>query len=59
MTTVEKRTTSNQEYSFGRKGEKGFEDINVLVEFCTMPNDLKEDCIKKIKDSLRNALYII
>ena len=58
MTTIEKRGSTNQEYDLGKKGEKGLEDINVVVEFCTMPNELKEDCISKIKDYVGNTYYI-
>ena len=46
----QQRAQNFQELEFGKRGEKGMEDINVIVEFCTMNNETKEKCITKIKE---------
>lgn len=44
------KSTINQEFDLGKRGEKGLDDINVIVDFCTMPNEMREKTILKIKE---------
>lgn len=47
----EKKTSTNQVFDdLGKRGEKGLEDIIVNVEFCTMPTDVRNNTITKIKE---------
>lgn len=56
---AEKRTSTNQEFvDLGKRGEKGLDDIIVNVEFCTMPTELREKAILKIKELMGKYLFI-
>lgn len=48
---MEKGTSSMQPLAnLGKRGEKGIEDIEVIVEFSTMSSEIKRKTIEKIKE---------
>lgn len=55
---AQQRAANYQEFDLGKRGEKELEDINVIVEFCTMNNDTKEKCIRKIKELMSNIFIL-
>ena len=37
-----------------RRGDKEIDEIKPIVNYCTMPADLKMDTIEKIRDAMSN-----
>ena len=56
MTGIEKKS-SNTNSKFTqkiRRGDKEIDEIKPIVNYCTMPADLKMDTIEKIRDAMSN-----
>ena len=42
-----------------RRGDKEIDEIKPIVNYCTMPSELKLDAIEKIRDAMSKLLFLI
>ena len=40
-----------------RRGDKEIDEIKPIVNYCTMPVELKMDTIEKIRDAMSNLIF--
>ena len=61
MSEAEKKS-SNTNAKFTqeiRRGDKEIDEIKPIVNYCTMPQELKLDAIEKIRDAMSNLFLFI
>ena len=61
MSEAEKKS-SNTNAKFTqeiRRGDKEIDEIKPIVNYCTMPQELKLDAIEKIRDAMSNLFLSI
>jgi hypothetical protein len=61
MSEAEKKS-SNTNAKFTqeiRRGDKEIDEIKPIVNYCTMPQELKFDAIEKIRDAMSNLFFLI
>ncbi len=61
MSEAEKKS-SNTNAKFTqeiRRGDKEIDEIKPIVNYCTMPQELKLDAIEKIRDAMSNLFLLI
>ena len=42
-----------------RRGDKEIDEIKPIINYCTMPQELKLDAIEKIRDAMSNLFLLI
>ena len=61
MSEAEKKS-SNTNAKFTqeiRRGDKEIDEIKPIINYCTMPQELKLDAIEKIRDAMSNLFLLI
>ena len=58
MSEAEKKSSVNTKIMQEiKRGDKEIDEIKPIVNYCTMPAELKNDAIEKIRDAMSKLLY--
>ena len=59
MSTTDKRSNNPKFIQEIRRGDKEIDEIKVVVEFCTMPNELKDICVDKARTAMSKFFFYL
>ena len=58
MSETEKKSNTNAKFIQEiRRGDKEIDEIKPIVNYCTMPAELKSDAIEKIREAMSKIYY--
>jgi hypothetical protein len=58
MTTIEKRSNTQRFTQDYKRNDKDIDEIEPVIEFCTMPDEMQKNCIIHAKNALSKLIHL-